>query len=227
MPIRFLRTLALDNVGIEHQNVLLGKEGEHRMIVDYTGRQFEITPKIRKEVEAGLAKLAKIVGDNCSSKVILTAEKQRRIAEITLTRRTKTLVGHGESTDVLVAIDTAIEHIEKQALKLNTRKRDVKRAIKPAWKQEAAEPELAAAVGIASVTAVPVVVHKFPARAKITEAHLVRSQESLALQPMTIEEAVKECEFRDRGVFIFRDKKGLVRVLHRRKDGKLELIEVL
>jgi putative sigma-54 modulation protein len=72
-----------------------------------------------------------------------------------------------------------------------------------------------------------VVVHKFPARAKITEAHLVRSQESLALQPMTIEEAVKECEFRDRGVFIFRDKKGLVRVLHRRKDGKLELIEVL
>jgi len=31
------------------------------MIVDYTGRQFEITPKIRKEVEAGLAKLAKIV----------------------------------------------------------------------------------------------------------------------------------------------------------------------
>jgi putative sigma-54 modulation protein len=197
------------------------------MIVDYTGRQFEITPKIRKEVEAGLAKLAKIVGENCSSKVILTAEKQRRIAEITLTRRTKTLVGHGESTDVLVAIDTAIEHIEKQALKLNTRKRDVKRAVKPAWKQEAAEPELAAAVGIASVTAVPVVVHKFPARAKITEAHLVRSQESLALQPMTIEEAVKECEFRDRGVFIFRDKKGLVRVLHRRKDGKLELIEVL
>jgi putative sigma-54 modulation protein len=48
----------------------------------------------------------------------------------------------------------------------------------------------------------------------------------VALQPMTIEEAVKECEFRDRGVFIFRDKKGIVRVLHRRKDGKLELIEV-
>ncbi len=83
--------------------------------MDYTGRQFDITPKIRKEVEAGLAKLAKIVGDNCSSKVILTAEKQRRIAEITLTRRTKKLVGHGEATDVLVAIDEALEHIEKQA----------------------------------------------------------------------------------------------------------------
>jgi putative sigma-54 modulation protein len=42
---------------------------------------------------------------------------------------------------------------------------------------------------------------------------------------MTIEEAIKECEFRDREVFVFRDKAGQVKVLHRRKDGKLELIE--
>jgi putative sigma-54 modulation protein len=196
------------------------------MNVECIGRQFEITPKIRKEVDAGLAKLAKIVGENCSSKVILTAEKQRRIAEITLTRRTRKLVGQSEGTDMLAAIDEALERIEKQALKLNTRKRDVKRAVKANWKREAPEVELPIAVGTTAVTAVPVVVHKFPAKPKMTEAHLVRSQESVALQPMTIEEAVKECEFRDRGVFIFRDKEGTVRVLHRRKDGKLELIEV-
>jgi putative sigma-54 modulation protein len=197
------------------------------MIVDYTGRQFEITPKIRKEVEAGLAKLVKIVGDNCTSKVILTAEKQRRIAEITLTRRTKKFVGHGEATDVYAAIDEALGHIEKQALKVNTRKRDTKRAEKPTWKREVPEPELPIAVhATASVTEVPVVVHRFPAKPKMTEAHLVKSQEAVAIQPMTIEEAVKECEFRDRGVFIFRDKKNVTRVLHRRKDGKLELIEV-
>ena len=196
------------------------------MNVECIGRQFDITPKIRKEVDAGLAKLAKIVGENCSSKVILTAEKQRRIAEITLTRRTRKLVGQGEGTDMLASIGEALEHIEKQALKLNTRKRDVKRAVKADWKREAPEVELPIAVGTTAVTAVPVVVHKFPAKPKMTEAHLVRSQESVALQPMTIEEAVKECEFRDRGVFIFRDKKGIVRVLHRRKDGKLELIEV-
>jgi putative sigma-54 modulation protein len=46
------------------------------------------------------------------------------------------------------------------------------------------------------------------------------------MRPMTIEEAVKECEFRDRAVFVFRDPKGQVKVLHRRKDGKIELIEV-
>ena len=70
------------------------------------------------------------------------------------------------------------------------------------------------------------VVHRFPARAKMSEAHLVKSQDAVAVQPMTIEEAVKECEFRDRGVLVFRDKKGDLRVLHRRKDSKLELIEV-
>ena len=203
-----------------------GPRTAERLNADYPGRQFDITPKIRKEVETGLAKLAKIVGDHCSSKVILAAERQRRIAEITLTRRTKVLVGRGESTDVLAAIGAALEHIEKQALKLNTRKRDVKRSTKATWKREAPEPELTVTPTKTGVTSVPVVVHRFPAKTKITEAHLVKSQDAVALQPMTVEEAVKECEFRDRSVFVFRDKKGVVRVLHRRPDGKLELIEV-
>lgn len=197
------------------------------MNVDYTGRQFEITPKIRKEVEAGLAKLVKIVGENSKSKVIIAAEKQRRLVEITISRRTRKLVGRGEATDAFVAIAQALEHIEKQALKLNTRKRDGKRAEPPHWKREAPEVEMEPVTAqTAALTEVPVVVHKFPAKAKMSEAHLVKSQEAVSLQPMTIEEAVKECEFRDRGVFLFRDKKNQWRVLHRRKDGKLELIEV-
>ena len=64
-----------------------------------------------------------------------------------------------------------------------------------------------------------------PAVSRTTEAHLIRSDDAVALRPMTLEEAVKECEFRDRDVFVFRDKKGRVNVLHRRKDGKIELIE--
>jgi putative sigma-54 modulation protein len=73
--------------------------------------------------------------------------------------------------------------------------------------------------------AIPVTVHSFPARVPITEPHIVRSQESVALRPMTLEEAVKEAEFRDRDVFVFRDNEGNVKVLHRTRDGKMELIE--
>jgi putative sigma-54 modulation protein len=195
------------------------------MNVEITGRQFEVTPAIRKTVDTGLTKLGKILGDNFKSKVILTAEKQRRIAEITITRRTKPIVGLAESVDMSVAIGQALEHIEKQVLKLNGRKRDTKRVTKSKWKREAPQEEMQMAVGATSTAAVPVLVHRFPATMHTSEAHLVKSQESVALRPMTIEEAIKECEFRDREVFVFRDKEGNVKVLHRKKDGKLELIE--
>ncbi len=196
------------------------------MNVEYTGRQFEITPAIRKEVETGLNKLSRFLGETFKSKVILTAEKSRRIAEITIKRRNHPIVGLAESQDMSAAISEALDHIEKQALKHNGRKRDTKRVTKSKWKREAPEVELTMAVGATSTTAVPVVVHKFPGNKKTSEAHLVRSDDAVAIRPMTLEEAVKECEFRDRDVFVFRDKEGNVRVLHRKKDGKLELIEV-
>ena len=195
------------------------------MNVEYTGRQFEITPAIRKEVETGLNKISKFLGETFKSKVILTAEKSRRIAEITIKRRSNPIVGLAESQDMSAAISEALDHIEKQALKHNGRKRDTKRVTKSKWKREAPEVELTMAVGATTTTAVPVVVHKFPGNKKTSEAHLVRSEDAVAIRPMTLEEAVKECEFRDREVFVFRDKKGNVKVLHRTKDGKLELIE--
>jgi putative sigma-54 modulation protein len=71
----------------------------------------------------------------------------------------------------------------------------------------------------------PVTVHSFPAKVPIQEPHVVRSLDSVALRPMTLEEAVKEAEFRDREVFVFRDHSGSLKVLHRKRDGKMELIE--
>ena len=81
------------------------------------------------------------------------------------------------------------------------------------------------AIGKDEKTAVPVVVHAFPAIVKMAEAHVVKSQDSVSHTPMTLEEAIKECEFRDREVFVFRDNEGKVKVLHRTKSGKMELIE--
>ena len=198
------------------------------MNVEYFGKQYEITPAIRKEVESGLGKLTKILGDNIKSKVILTVEKHRNIAEITVKRRRGHLVGLAEAADMMVAVSQAMAHIETQVLRHNGRRRNTHRKPKDkSWQAPVeAEGEMQIAVGANPATAVPVVVHKFPSVARTTEAHLVRSNDSVAMRPMTVEEAVKECEFRDRDVFVFRDGKGRVNVLHRRKDGKIELIEV-
>ena len=43
---------------------------------------------------------------------------------------------------------------------------------------------------------------------------------------MSLEEAVKESESRDKDVFVFRDGADMLQVLHRRRDGVMELIEL-
>ena len=45
------------------------------MNVEYTGRHYEVTSAIRKEVETGLAKIRKILGDRFEAKVILCRRK--------------------------------------------------------------------------------------------------------------------------------------------------------
>ncbi len=134
------------------------------MNVEYFGKQYEITPAVRDEVESGLTKLTKILGENFKSKVILTVEKHRNIAEITVKRRRGHLVGLAEATDMIAAVNQALEHIETQVLRHNGRRRTTHRKAKDkSWKAPVeAEAEMQIAVGANAATAVPVVVHKFP-----------------------------------------------------------------
>jgi putative sigma-54 modulation protein len=197
------------------------------MNVEYTGRQYEITPAVRKQIEHGLSKIKKLLGDNFETHVILAVEKHRHKAEITITYRDHPIVGMAEAAEMASAVTEALDRIDRQAVKYRTRYRAKKRAARKKWAAKPARTEesLAIAVGADASTAVPVVVHGFPAAVRTTEAHIVRSTDSVAMRPMTLEEAVKECEFRDREVFVFRDPTGKVKVLHRTKDGKIELIE--
>jgi len=203
------------------------------MNVEYTGRHYEVTPTIRKEVETGLAKIRKILGDRFETKVILAVEKHRHKAEITISPRNGPLVGLAQAKDMTIAVSEALDHLEKQAIKYKTKWQSKKRSARKTeednkWNGEhtGTQEELQTAVGLSEKTAVPVVVHRYPAVAKTTEVHLVRSDEAVAVRPMTLEEAIKEAHFRDRDVFVFRDPKGKVMVLHRARDGKMQLIEV-
>jgi len=201
------------------------------MNVEYTGRHYEVTTAIRKEVETGLTKIRKILGDKFETKVILAVEKHRHKAEITINPRNGPLVGLAQAKDMSIAVNEAIDHLEKQAIKYKTRWQSKKRSARKSeevnkWNGHSDQEDIQTAVGLNEKTAVPVMVHKYPAVAKTTEVHLVRSDESVAMRPMTLEEAIKEAHFKDRDVFVFRDPKGKVMVQHRAKDGKMQLIEV-
>jgi ribosome hibernation promoting factor len=199
--------------------------------VEYTGRHYEVTPTIRKEVETGLTKLRKILGDKFETKVILAVEKHRHKAEITISPRNGPLVGLAQAKDMSIAVNEALDHLEKQAVKYKTRWQSKKRSARKSeevkkWNGHSPQPEeVQTRVGLTERTAVAVAVHRYPPVAKTTEVHLVRTDEAVSMRPMTLEEAIKEAHFRDRDVFVFRDPKGKVMILHRTRDGKMELIE--
>lgn len=203
------------------------------MNVEYTGRHYEVTPAVRKEVETGLAKIRKILGDKFEAHVVLSVEKHRHKAEITISPRNGPLVGLAQARDMMIAVSEALDHLEKQAVKYKTRWQSKKRSARKTeevkkWNGHSLQDDSSSAqakVGLTEKTAVPVAVHRYPPMAKTTEVHLVRSDEAVAMRPMTLEEAIKEAHFRDRDVFVFRDPKGKVMILHRTRDGKMELIE--
>ncbi len=215
------------------------------MPVECTGRQVIVTKPLRTLAEEGVDRIARILGKITSAHVVLTAEKYRQIAEVTVKTRACTLVGLCESdASMETALREALVKTETQATRHQDKLRSQKRKPKPEKQVEetavarsgrgaAAESKSAKAVngnGAANgkghaQPAIPVTVHSFPKRVAISEPHVVRSQDSVALRPMTLEEAVKEAEFRDRDVFVFRDNEGNVKILHRKRDGKMELIE--
>jgi putative sigma-54 modulation protein len=210
------------------------------MDVEYTGRQATITKKLKLQTEAGLARIVKILGNAGSVHVILATDKYRQKAEVTIQTRNQKLVSACESTEMVLALRDALVKIEQQAIRHKKKKTTIKRhgkadtmpgariADQRDEEMIAAKPAAAKAAAKNSVgrKAVPMLVHSFPSSSPLTEPHVARSTEGLALRPMTLEEAVKEAAFRDRDVFVFRDHGGQAMVLHRKRDGKMELIEV-
>jgi putative sigma-54 modulation protein len=222
------------------------------MQVEYTGRQVTVTRALRTLAEEGIERIAKLFPRISSVHVILSAEKYRLTAEVNIQTRLHNIVGISESTNMDTALREALEKAETQAIrckkKLEAKKRKPKeekitaeaQLLRPRRRGAKSATEAMAATGNGaaprlngsksngrsrSTPVIPVTVHSFPAKIPIQEPHIVRSTDSVALRPMTLEEAVKEAEFRDREVFVFRDNRGNVKVLHRKRDGKMELIE--
>lgn len=213
------------------------------MEIEYTGRQVTVTRALRALAETGIDRIVKILGRVTSAHIILSATKYRQTAEVAIKTRLSNIVGVAESPNMEVSLRDALAKAETQAIRCRKKLQAKKR--QPKEEKLTAEPQLlrprkpakplvpegdAAAPASQNGNArgkqiIPVTVHSFPIKATVNEPHITRSTDSVALRPMTIEEAVKEAEFRDRDVFVFRDNNGGVKVLHRKRDGKMELIE--
>src|SRR5690242_3884471 len=99
------------------------------MKITYTGRQVELAPAQLKKLEARFAKVGKLLDGRkeCEAHVILSLERRLHHAEATIHYHHHQLVGIGSNSDLFTSIHSAIEKLEKQAVKTRTKWRDTKR----------------------------------------------------------------------------------------------------
>ena len=185
---------------------------------EFTGRQQKVTKALRTLGEEGLSRIEKIVGRTASAHLTFSTEKYRHTVEVTIKTRLQMIVGIAESTDVDSALRSALEKAEKQAIKLKKRKIQSHRQTR-----EVTDTKVQSASGKKAASRLAQTANGAEGA---VELHIVPSKESVAKNAMTIHEAVKEAEYRDRDVFVFRDHAGDIKVLHRTRAGVVQLIEV-
>lgn len=175
------------------------------MTIEYTGRQTEVSPEVRRFAEKKLSKLQKVLPGIIRVHVILTSDKHRQIAEVSVHSRSLDLNATEQTGDLLTSLATVIEKLTRQAQrhmgKLKERKRRSPSRSSAPW---------------------PIVL----APAADGEAPRVIRSRRFVAKPMTVDEAALQMGSGADGFVVFRDA-GTERlsVLYRRKDGNLGLIE--
>jgi putative sigma-54 modulation protein len=208
------------------------------MEVEFTARQGKISKALRSQAEEGMERIAKLLGRTAHASITFSTQRHLQIVELTVGSRSQQIAATGKGATQDAALRQAMEHGENQARKYRDRRMGSKRLPKEEKvmtappvarpKSRAAEPteEAAAARQTKAKARTSIAVHSFPVRATVVEPHILKSAEAIALKPLTIEEAVKETEFRDRDLLIFHTPAGQMYVLHRRRDGQMELVEM-
>ena len=169
-----------------------------------TGRHVEITPGIRRLVDRKLTRLERLLGNALvSSQVVLTVEKDRRLADVTVhVSGDHTLSTRTDGRTWSAVLTAAVEKIQHQAAKLKGKWDERKRRRAPA-QVEAPEAAPASANG--------------PRIVRVSRAQF---------KPMSVENAAIELAASGDPFLLFRnvDTDGLS-VLIRRSSGAFGLVE--
>jgi putative sigma-54 modulation protein len=173
------------------------------MKIDFTGRQTEISTDVRRLAERKLAKVGKLLPSVTRAHVILTADKHRQVAEVSIHSRQLDVAAVEVSNSPQLSVTNAIDKLLRQVEKQRARRRPRKGSASPRLSGPPVTPE----------------------GAGDSAPRVIRSRRT-AVKPMTLDEATLEMDGRSESVLVYRDAATeRVRVLFRRKDGNLGLIE--
>jgi putative sigma-54 modulation protein len=192
------------------------------MRLELTGRHITISTPIRRLVEQRIAHVLRMLNDSAlSAQVVLTKEKTRAHADVTLHARGEHFL-RGEATgrDVQAALGAAADKVDRQAQKLkgkwSTRKR---RGISAAKAASAAPRPERGGRGFGSGR------RAAPNGGEERQPRIIRARR-YEVKPMSVDEAAFEVEGGTDAFLVFRNAAtDTINVLFRRSDGNLGLIE--
>jgi putative sigma-54 modulation protein len=178
------------------------------MRLELTGRHVSITPAIRRLVEQQLKHVLRMLNDSAvSGQIVFTKEKTRLHCDVTIHARGDKFL-HGEATgrDVEGALASAVDKIDRQAMKVKSKWTEGRR--RAASPRKIAVPTPPSDDGGGS------------------QARIIRARK-YAVKPMTIDEAAMHIVDGPDTFLVFRNAENHddITVLFRRPDGNLGLIE--
>jgi len=118
------------------------------MLIHTTARHCELDPEVRLYALQRLEKLGKFARDIHEAHLVITAERYRHSAEITLRLNHHELVSREESTEARVAIDMAADRLEQQLRRIKDRRVNRKRIPRGGSDRGRAEPGAGESDGI-------------------------------------------------------------------------------
>ena len=187
------------------------------MRLELRGHHVDVTPALKRLVDSKLTKLERLLNASAlSAQTILTLEKHRHRADITLhARGEKFLHGVGNGAAWEASICEAIDKISHQAERVKAKYTDRKRR---GVKGAPAVGEAAEAVPA------PAVARGARERERVRMPRILRATRR-TIKPMSVADATREIDAGGDGIVIFHDtERDSLSVLYRR-NGELTLVE--
>lgn len=166
------------------------------MRVAVTFRHMDATDALRDYAEEKVRHSERLIRNAIDAHVVLSVNKRRHCAEITLLADHDTFNAKEETGDLYSAIDLAVAKLERQLRKHTTKRESRKHS------------------GVGAPVAAP------------SRGRPLVSAEAVAVEPLSIAEAIEVAEKQKRDAMVFRDPdSGALLFLYRKKGGRFALLE--
>jgi putative sigma-54 modulation protein len=181
------------------------------MNIEVSGRNYEVTDKVRKLISTKLDKVEKFFEDIIEARCVLKVEKKSHICEIHIHGRRQDVDTTQTAESMDDAIQLAVDHLKRQAQKNRAKIKDLRKgrtapvaAAAKDWKVRVLQPGRL--------------------RTDDSKPRIIKTSK-LPIRPMSIEQAALMLDDSKNEFIVFRDlDTSQITVLYKRKDNNFGMI---